>query len=339
MVLPSDDPRSAQSRTILLTSLLLIAFFLGIVISELAVFDGIMGFGSLLEENNHSARAEQTATHSRKQVETIGVAGAADNFTSSETKSLLAENRRMKKLLSQLSALAETPPNVSMGVVFGHVHVAKTGGTTLNGNLSMHFERVCGHKGYSYSAYQTNLRRGKPRIPPPEMQKIGFEDCDWISQESGWSFWKQFKFWDRPMELHLPCRDPIDHLLSLCNYRGMQINCADNLFKEAQKCLAYMDRFSMNLKSIPNIHLKCFDWRAGFNGMYSALIGNVLQRRKKEAEYVVWATNRPRNKKSECILNANQTVQEQVRTFLRGKHDYYQFCHLCMGSKDDLFRA
>ncbi len=44
----------------------------------------------------------------------------------------------------------------SPSVIYGHVHMAKTMGTTINGNLSMHYERICGHKGYSYDAYNTN---------------------------------------------------------------------------------------------------------------------------------------------------------------------------------------
>lgn len=43
-------------------------------------------------------------------------------------------------------------------VLFGHVHMAKTGGTSLNGILANRFERVCGHKGSSYDAYQSNER-------------------------------------------------------------------------------------------------------------------------------------------------------------------------------------
>lgn len=43
-------------------------------------------------------------------------------------------------------------------VIFGHFHMAKTGGTDLNGELALRFERVCGNKGYSYDAFQANLR-------------------------------------------------------------------------------------------------------------------------------------------------------------------------------------
>ena len=32
--------------------------------------------------------------------------------------------------------------------MFGHVHMAKTAGSEINGELAAHYERVCGHKGY-----------------------------------------------------------------------------------------------------------------------------------------------------------------------------------------------
>ena len=49
---------------------------------------------------------------------------------------------------------------------FGHVHIAKTGGTTLNGVLAMKYQRICGNKGYSYDYYQANKRFN-------ETQKVG----------------------------------------------------------------------------------------------------------------------------------------------------------------------
>ena len=45
-----------------------------------------------------------------------------------------------------------TPPSI----IYGHVHMAKTAGTEINGMLSMRYERICGTKGYSYDATPTN---------------------------------------------------------------------------------------------------------------------------------------------------------------------------------------
>ena len=126
-------------------------------------------------------------------------------------------------------------------ILYGHVHMAKTGGTSLNGILANKFEHVCGHKGYSYDAYQDNERHkegsgaapaileggeswSRSRVNPDSMNAIGYEDCDYISHESNWQFWANHfggegGFHGVQMELHVPCRDRIEHLMSMCNYQ------------------------------------------------------------------------------------------------------------------------
>ena len=90
--------------------------------------------------------------------------------------------------------------------------MAKTAGTEINAALSLKCERVCGHKGYSYDATQTNERwknwkssrsganlhttyqagdaysrldsqYSRARVPFEVMTEIGFDDCDYISLE------------------------------------------------------------------------------------------------------------------------------------------------------------
>jgi len=51
--------------------------------------------------------------------------------------------------------LSNTSNNVKSNhppILYGHVHMAKTGGTSLNGIIANKFDHVCGHKGYSYDA-------------------------------------------------------------------------------------------------------------------------------------------------------------------------------------------
>ena len=147
-------------------------------------------------------------------------------------------------------------------VLFGHVHMAKTGGTSLNGLMASRFERVCGIKGYSYDSYRANLRMAagkvidsislahpgwhRERVPHEVMDEIGFEDCDFISNEVPWSWWPRFEDWPLPLELHVPCRDPLDHLMSQCNYRRSTFNCVDasrspeSLAREVRRCLTFL---------------------------------------------------------------------------------------------------
>lgn len=66
------------------------------------------------------------------------------------------------------------------------------------------------------------------RVPYEIMDELGYEDCDWVSSEWCWTVWKErFESWHFRLELHLPCRDPIEHLLSRCNHRNQIFDCGN----------------------------------------------------------------------------------------------------------------
>mmetsp|Transcript_5694 Transcript_5694/g.12408 ORF Transcript_5694/g.12408 Transcript_5694/m.12408 type:complete len:372 (-) Transcript_5694:501-1616(-) len=151
-------------------------------------------------------------------------------------------------------------PAVNDDIVYGHVHIAKTAGSEINGLLATRYERVCGNKGNSYDYYQTNARYeearkrncttawgciqdaatlsgehlgdNRGRLSRRWMDEVGYEDCDYISMEhKGTLFWeKEFMELGGPAlkkELHIPCRaDPVDHLLSKCNHGERRILCS-----------------------------------------------------------------------------------------------------------------
>jgi hypothetical protein len=230
--------------------------------------------------------------------------------------------------------------------------------------LASHFERVCGNKGYSYDAYQLNKRlkeelnrggnidthhgppdlisqqyrnRNRGQVPRQVMEEIGFEDCDYIALENGWQTWKSFN--QTPsLELHVPCRDPLVHLMSQCNYNyrldNRRFNCAtDDLPTEIKNCLVYQTRFSRNLEKLHNTNVKCF------NPIpiqpYLEYMSGKLQRKRIESTYVHRDTNKPRNKKDECIWK-EPDVAEKVRNIMLKEHNLYGWCNECMGSKDNL---
>jgi hypothetical protein len=234
-----------------------------------------------------------------------------------------------------------------VAVVFGHVHLAKTAGTEINGELASHFERVCGHKGYSYDAYQFNKRVSsntdsvshqyrnydRGRIPNRLMREIGFEDCDYISLEENWQTWKSFKK-TPSLELHVPCRDPLTHLMSQCNHKEMIFNCTtDNLPVEINKCLLQTNRFSRDLEKLNNTNIKCF------NPIpiepYLEYMSERLQRKRIENTYVHRDSNGPHKKEDECIWYLPD-IANQVRAIMLERHDLYGWCNTCLGSKDDL---
>ena len=77
-----------------------------------------------------------------------------------------------------------------------------------------------------------------------------------------WGFWKTFKDLPHPLEINLPCRDPIDHLLFMFNQISREFRCDIDSQPQVKACLDdgfEMKQFSKQLDSIENIQLKCFN--------------------------------------------------------------------------------
>jgi hypothetical protein len=171
------------------------------------------------------------------------------------------------------------------------------------------------------------------------MVEEGFEDCDWISLEEPAGTWPKL-FQNRgkwPLEFHVPCREPLDHFLSMCNHRKRQFNCsAIDLGKEIENCALFLNRFSFALKALGE--LKCFAPFPMEN--YIDYSYSLLQPRRLPVQHVHRDTNTKRTKNNECLLkDENAEVAEKVVKLLHVKYQYYQFCDACMGSMDELFKA
>lgn len=246
-------------------------------------------------------------------------------------------------------------------VIYGHIHMSKTGGTSLNGILATKFERVCGNKGFSYDAYGRNERAkvnphpetimkshdGYDRLRKYHSKRIGFEDCDYISMEDTWTFWsKTFPnatFHGIPVELHIPCRDTIDHILSTCDRgRNKIIRCNydtdQEFYKSIDKCRSkFLNRFHFNLLQIFTV--KCFDFRKQFTTYVDTIMANKLQSRRIVSEpYVMRSTDMGsprRNKTVECLWD-HPDLMEKAKKHLLDDVSYYQFCNTCMGSENEI---
>ncbi|KAL7571324.1 hypothetical protein ACA910_007644 [Epithemia clementina (nom. ined.)] len=256
--------------------------------------------------------------------------------------------------------------------------MAKTAGSTVNGYLAAQYERVCGNKGYSYDFYRYNqrvhdqihgnnksgsginmqleqlghandtIRRAfgdiwnRGRVPQQFVDEIGYEDCDYISLEFPWQEWsKRFDASDN-IELHVPCRDPLVHLLSNCNHRHVNFNCqAPDLIQESARCFKYLDRFDVKLSHIlrndsttnsstyGHSRFKCFD--AIPVEPYLDYMGQRLQRKRKPAQYTHRSTNVKRDEKRECLLQPeNKALAERVGKLLVEHYDYFAWCQDCL---------
>lgn len=171
------------------------------------------------------------------------------------------------------------------------------------------------------------------------MDEIGYENCDYISLEVGWQAWAQrFEGWPFPVELHVPCREPLSHLMSRCNYRHHKFICSmdnDKLLNQIQQCGLGV-RFHSNLVGqFPGS--KCFDYDA--IDEYVEFMASKLRERRWQADYVPRKTNQDRNKSAECIWDkAHAEVRAKVEMLLRTRPEGHliAFCAACMGSENEL---
>jgi len=229
-------------------------------------------------------------------------------------------------------------------MIFGHVHMVKTAGSEINGVFAQRFERICGHKGYSFDATKFNQRQKKPKdtiseydrgqVPLRIMNEIGYHNCDWVSFEAPKHLWGELvdELAPWPLELHLPCRDPIDHLMSQCNYLMRTFDCKNvNITRQVERCILETNSYGDSLGLHKNITLKCF------NPIpiepYLDYMTQFLQPRRIIEPYIHRDFNRPRNKTNECIWNSPKK-QEVLNIMM--KMPYYRFCNSCIGGKDDL---
>mmetsp|Transcript_15976 Transcript_15976/g.39145 ORF Transcript_15976/g.39145 Transcript_15976/m.39145 type:complete len:266 (+) Transcript_15976:237-1034(+) len=231
--------------------------------------------------------------------------------------------------------------------MFAHIHMAKTAGTSINGHLAGAYERICGDKGYSHDYFQYNEREKEkgPEVKPSSrgkvknniMDQIGYEDCDWISIESPWGVWRKLR--DFPLEFHVPCREPISHLLSECNHQGLEFNCdSQDLVAQIRACnLWKQQRFSNKLSEFSEGPLKCFTPIP--IDRYLTYMGNILQPRRLPVEVdAERVTSAERNETQECLWKPEYAeVKANVTRLLFETYDYYRFCESCIGTSNDLF--
>jgi len=265
-------------------------------------------------------------------------------------------------------------------VVYGLLHMAKTGGTTINGELAMRYERVCGNKGFSHDfnvinaflkekrdardarialtqergrrvLYNNDARRKVNRkgqnifnhghFVPAVMVEVGFQDCDYVANEIGAKFWAHaFGEWHRPLELHVPCRDPVDLLLSMCNYQKVEFTCKSNFKEEVDLCFGKENqRFDTELLTHPNIHLKCFRSPHSL-AKYLDYMGERLEKKEVTDEYVPRDSNNPRKRNEECLWQQDYSYRMELVRYLRKNtvymKKYFQFCEECLKSEDNL---
>ena len=144
----------------------------------------------------------------------------------------------------------------------------------------------------------------------------------------------------------MPCRDPVDHLISQCNFRGVQfINCdasSDEEFLESVRdCVTLPSgvflkkRFSFKYHGAFN--LKCYDFKKQFTEYLEYMSSKLQKRRFESSPYIRREANKPRDKENDCIWY-RPNLMKKARRYLLENFEYYQFCNTCLGSENDLVK-
>ena len=99
------------------------------------------------------------------------------------------------------------------------------------------------------------------------------------------------------LEVHIPCREPIDHLMSIANHIHKKFKCADiNNNKKLEKSVKrsyvklysrrinneFLKKVSTNSTKETNLQLKCFNYHSILD--YIKHIGQFLRSRKIPVE-------------------------------------------------------
>mmetsp|Transcript_1132 Transcript_1132/g.1517 ORF Transcript_1132/g.1517 Transcript_1132/m.1517 type:complete len:270 (-) Transcript_1132:108-917(-) len=220
---------------------------------------------------------------------------------------------------------AENPNNV----LYGHIHIARTGGTSLNRQIATNYERVCGNKGF------TNHLRFKYIKNNNLMESTNFDECDFISTEKDYTFWDQFEHQGRPVELHVPCKNPVSHLMSMVNYDGKAFGCGDGIAKQIDDVSHYVThRFSQTLSQKENFALKCFD--TSNTDKYVEYMAHNLEYTKINRLYKEMEKKKFHLQEDECVWEYPK-MMDFIRKYMIDHFDYYAFCEECIGSTNDLF--
>jgi len=201
---------------------------------------------------------------------------------------------------------------------------------------------VCGNKGYSDQRKKIRTNRVGGGLTGSVL-RWGFEDCDYVALEDKATIWaQQFGNADRRLQLHVPCRDPLDMLMSLCNHFHLDFLCAPKYEKQIDRCLMkHYWRFKREAFTHPNIDLKCFSGPVQIRDYLHYMEGKLTKNEHQYKKYVHVSTNDPRDKEMECIWTKEEDYIEKVVDYLTNKSnfkDYFAFCRECMVSENNLLK-
>jgi len=236
---------------------------------------------------------------------------------------------------------------------FVHLHLAKTAGSALNRYLARRYHGVCGHKGYSFTQpwldvkdnrtdpkfYRPKIGKtkkyGRDVVHPNRMMDWGLFNCALLSPEASMDQLEQQVresfLTSVPKVALVPCREPVDHFLSECNMKHLNVT---QLFQEgsceksASKCYIAHNRFNFSrlhiFEKVVLFKYDSFDAVANFLDEYLPIRAVQLENEGK-----VLRTNRLRQRESERLPGI--CSKARLEAHLRSEWEYYDFCDKLLG--------
>ena len=292
--------------------------------------------------------AAETQEETETENDDLAIIEAAETQEETETEN------------DDLAIMEAAETKADKGIIYGHVHIAKTAGSSLLDVLAGKYDRVCSNKSSSREFNATfKHKRCKDGHEWHQYQPKKFLDyldqCDYVSAEFKSPFWYETE-WNRTMELHIPCKDPLNMLMSNCFWpRGVDraknkvrgFDCSPekttdkNLETQIRRCLGGQNglleqRFSETFvkKARQNgITMKCFDNDDTFDA-YQDYMDPRLKHRDNPIEInMCWP--RLRNRDTECIWK-DEELQARVIRILLHNYYYFRYCKDCLFSPDNL---
>jgi len=260
------------------------------------------------------------------------------------TPTYIPPQEQPKLRFNALTHKHPTDASSSDNIVFFHMHLVKTAGSTLNRYMARKYYGVCGHKGYSSDQplhIGDKPREGKDgEIWGPDlvdfgdMDDRGWHNCKLISHES-WaelsvSIIKYMQELGFSMHALIPCRDPVSHTISKCSHLERDLASWSKHNNDSElchlintRCDLEEDRFNESIIAVANS--STFYWYKNFTEIDEEIVRDHMPLRpfvlpEHTGKY---KTNEPYP--NEVVREVVQRCGTQIHEY-KMKDPYYKMC-------------
>ena len=243
-------------------------------------------------------------------------------------------------------------------ILYGHMHISNTSGLALLDLLAGRYDRVCSNsassRDFDHNFTSMDCPDGTDVPPNTGDWNNNLEECDYVSSQKRFRWWIDTHTWDhRPIEMHLPCRDPIDMLVSHC-FTGEQPKGWDckpgitvpEIDEQIFRCLGKGDnsildkqfglKFLRLLKNREaNATVKCYDDDQTLDH-YVDYMDQRLEHREPIVQINMCRASNPYQAAAACLYE-DENLRAKVKRRLLNYYYYFKYCQRCLPTSNNLF--